>query len=378
MINDRSFLSRFGGAVNQGMENYNNGQLAADDEMSMKLLQVNPAFAMQYSGLANIKRQNMEDQRKKSALSRIAKDIQLGLSPSDALLRLGEETGDTSMFSKALSPEDVGATGNLVKKVMADNPGMTFTQALQLVQTGFRQNTYIDPNTGRVVAAEGAADALGELGMGEEYGKKTGELTARGKLEPDVEADIVTAKSEAAYTAEGKQALPKQQRALVSKELREDFLNDKMDSISSRANEFTTGFGGSLISAVKGTPAYDLKVDVDTLLANAGFDRLQEMRDNSPAGGALGNVTEVELQLLQSSAQALYQSQSKEQFLANLAAFKEQRRRSLLLIREAYKQDYQRFGGAMDKVLPSPKETINGNSTVKARKRYNPATGRLE
>ena len=37
------------------------------------------------------------------------------------------------------------------------------------------------------------------------------------------------------------------------------------------------------------------------IVANLGFDKLQQMRDLSPTGGALGQVTEIELELLQSA-----------------------------------------------------------------------------
>ena len=47
------------------------------------------------------------------------------------------------------------------------------------------------------------------------------------------------------------------------------------------------------------------------------------MRDASPTGGALGQVSERELALLQNSVAALEQSQSKEQFVRNLNIVRE-------------------------------------------------------
>lgn len=177
------------------------------------------------------------------------------------------------------------------------------------------------------------------------------------RMNPEIAAAETAAKSNANYLTEGRQKLPKIQRTLQAKELLNESLDEKMDSIAQRASGFTTGFGGSLLSLAPGSPAYDLRKDVDTLLSNAGFDRLQEMRDNSPTGGALGQVAVVELEMLQSSAQALYASQSKEQFLRNLQSFKEQRAASLENIRKAYEEDYQRFGGVGDPYLPPPSES---------------------
>lgn len=190
--------------------------------------------------------------------------------------------------------------------------------------------------------------------------KKRAETQAQKDVElgmnPLIASAETAAKSDAGYLTEGRQKLPKLQRTLQAKELINQSLDEKMNSIAARASGFTTGFGGSILSMAPGSPAYDLRKDVDTLLANAGFDRLQEMRDNSPTGGALGQVAVVELQMLQSAAQALYASQSKEQFLTNLQAFKEQRAASLDNIRAAYEQDYKRFGGAGDPYLPAPAE----------------------
>lgn len=79
-----------------------------------------------------------------------------------------------------------------------------------------------------------------------------------------------------------------------------------------------TGFAGWATSRVPGAPARDVSARLDTIRANIGFDRLQQMRDASPTGGALGQVSENENRLLQSTLGNLEQSQSREQFLDNL------------------------------------------------------------
>ena len=43
-------------------------------------------------------------------------------------------------------------------------------------------------------------------------------------------------------------------------------------------------------AAIPGTPEYNLQLQIDDFLSNVGLDRLQEMRENSPTGGALGQV----------------------------------------------------------------------------------------
>ena len=63
----------------------------------------------------------------------------------------------------------------------------------------------------------------------------------------------------------------------------------------------STGFVGQLTSGIGGLPSAKLRSMLDTIAANIGFDKLAEMRRNSPNGAALGNVTERELALLQST-----------------------------------------------------------------------------
>lgn len=80
----------------------------------------------------------------------------------------------------------------------------------------------------------------------------------------------------------------------------------------------STGFVGARLRGVEGSPAYNLAAEIETVKANLGFDRLQQMRDNSPTGGALGQVAIQELVALQSTIANLDPNQSAEQIRANL------------------------------------------------------------
>lgn len=80
---------------------------------------------------------------------------------------------------------------------------------------------------------------------------------------------------------------------------------------------WTAGLG-SLIAVVPGTPAADLAANLDTLEANLSFERLAEMRANSPTGGALGQITVRELDLLGATIANIRNSQSPEQLRRNL------------------------------------------------------------
>ena len=80
----------------------------------------------------------------------------------------------------------------------------------------------------------------------------------------------------------------------------------------------TTGLTGKAQSYVPGTDAYNLNQRLLTIKANLGFDRLQQMRDASPTGGALGQVAVQELNALQSTVGSLELGQSKEELAKNL------------------------------------------------------------
>ena len=79
----------------------------------------------------------------------------------------------------------------------------------------------------------------------------------------------------------------------------------------------TTGLF-SAMQNIPGSAAHDIARRVDTLKALVGFQQLNQMRSQSPTGGALGNVTERELGFLQSVIGSLEMSQSEDQFRENL------------------------------------------------------------
>ena len=78
-----------------------------------------------------------------------------------------------------------------------------------------------------------------------------------------------------------------------------------------------TSFGG-LLKAVPGTDAHKLGNLLQTIKGNIGFDYLQQMRENSPTGGALGQVSNQELSTLQSVFGSLEQTQRAEDLKYNL------------------------------------------------------------
>lgn len=93
---------------------------------------------------------------------------------------------------------------------------------------------------------------------------------------------------------------------------------DTIKEIEPQVNKYTTGWRGLQLAKVAGTPAYDFASALDTLKSNIAFGALVQMREASKTGGALGQVSDREGQLLQSSLGALNQGQSPEAFKTQL------------------------------------------------------------
>ena len=99
-------------------------------------------------------------------------------------------------------------------------------------------------------------------------------------------------------------------------------------------DSFIFGVAGKAQSYIPGTRRSDVQSAIETLNARVGFDELQAMRDASPTGGALGQVSELELRQLNNSLGSLNLSQSEEQFLKNLKRVETQYQRILERIAE--------------------------------------------
>ena len=81
---------------------------------------------------------------------------------------------------------------------------------------------------------------------------------------------------------------------------------DNIDKLISMApNGQYEAVGQAVFSWVPYSEEQSVDNAVDTLKANVAFDRLQKMRDNSKTGGALGQVSEKELRLLEANLASL-------------------------------------------------------------------------
>jgi dTDP-glucose pyrophosphorylase len=100
----------------------------------------------------------------------------------------------------------------------------------------------------------------------------------------------------------------------------------------------TGGILGRLPSvSEEGTSA---QADLDQIKAKAGFEALQAMRNASPTGGALGNVSDAEGRRLEASAAALAQAQGTTAFKSKLDRYIEDLERSKKSLENAFGAQY--------------------------------------
>lgn len=141
---------------------------------------------------------------------------------------------------------------------------------------------------------------------------------------------------------ERQQRAAKAGSAMTALEQKNAVAINAIDTALSQANWGTTGALGA-IGSMPGMWAHDLAKTLDTVKANIGFEELNTMRENSPTGGALGQITERELAFLQSTIASIEQSQSEEQLKRNLQILRDFIAASQERRRAAYEQQ---FGGS--------------------------------
>jgi len=137
-------------------------------------------------------------------------------------------------------------------------------------------------------------------------------------------------------------------------------------SIGGEINKFlATGAAGQATENIQSSPAGDLKNYIDSIKANLGFEQLQKMRDASPTGGALGQVTERELAFLQSTIAMLNPGMKAETLAQNLQKIKD----SYNLVIDNIKKYGSGMEGVptIDGVPPIDESALIDNSAAAAR-----------
>jgi len=125
----------------------------------------------------------------------------------------------------------------------------------------------------------------------------------------------------------------------------------------------TTGPVATVLKKFGYTKAIDVEQLGETIRSNIGFDRLQRMRDESPTGGALGQVAVQELNALQASLGSLSTAQSAGQLVRNLERLEEQYKKSMQRILSTEGGSSYFTQGQID-AITAP--TSSGTQTIEA------------
>jgi len=167
----------------------------------------------------------------------------------------------------------------------------------------------------------------------------------------DTTADIAgaeqTAKDFASNVEKFKAGESKVLTRIESSRAKQDTLNEVIEDAIPLLDEWTTGYGG-LLANLPDTEARRLDKLLDTVRANVAFGALTEMRENSPTGGALGNVSNIELSLLGSTLGSLDNLNSAEDLAKSLRRIQRVNEGAIERAQSAYEMDRKRYYGEED------------------------------
>lgn len=239
----------------------------------------------------------------------------------------GARPGGISPVTGAPMQHDVWADGPQVMSRNALPSGETEVIRRVPVMDGFgRQSS-------KIIREIETPDYLNPAKLKElEFRKKFNELTAKPESTYDkelakglAEAEVRSRLAKLPGTVENERLVKQQQAQQKDLKRWEGALDQitKMNKFITKAQSQVTpmsaGIVGQVTDFLGSTSARDLKGTLDSIKANIGFDRLQKMREESPTGGALGQVAVQELNFLQAVEGSLDQFQSPDQLRAALA-----------------------------------------------------------
>ena len=143
---------------------------------------------------------------------------------------------------------------------------------------------------------------------------------------------------------------------------------------------------GSLTRFLPETPARRLDLALDSVKANIGFEALQQMRDASKTGGALGQVTERELQFLQRTIAPIEGDLPPEELRRNLMKVRVNMLATAYGVVDAKTGEVRRIKSASDydEILKGnlrvnyEDEVASAEPSDSAVKNFNPETGEFE
>lgn len=281
--------SALGGFLGNALNEYNANQQA---QHMNKVFAANPEFAQNYYNA-------LQNQKKLNLLAQEQQQKQMSGAEDPSSLR------EWYKFN-AMSPEDQARYLQMKRGDQIINMGGTI----------------------------GVRSPIG--GISEQYA-----VTPKQSEMPSFQGDVTTAKEMAQKDVEKQFLRPKAEAALNDLARKSETVSKTVDNALKNISIWSTGYGNWALSGLPNTDARALNNDLETIKANIGFDTLQNMRANSPTGGALGNVSDTENKLLQAVNGALDPLQA-EKLKENLQSIKELYPQVLSERKAAFAKD---FGG---------------------------------
>jgi len=252
-----------------------------------------------------------------------------------------------------------GATGVLIKQYM-NSTGADFPTAMAAVKSNLT-NQGLEPTADGVRPIPRFAESKAQIAGAEAGAKQNAQNRSDLTFKPAIAQQTDLAKTDADRQAN----LTRAQGALKDFEIKSNIvLKNIKEAKDLTKSGFATGYG-SYLSRLPNTESGALQNKLDTIKANIGFDRLEQMRLNSPTGGALGNVSENENKLLQAVNGALDPKQEKN-LNESLDVIEKLYPQVLEERKRAFDQDYGRFSYSQNPQNNSGSETINLGSLNQA------------
>ena len=160
------------------------------------------------------------------------------------------------------------------------------------------------------------------------------------------------------------------------KKAAEELLNNKQYIKALTSSNLAGGYLVKKFAEEPGTPLFDANNLLKNLQTRSFVSEIQRMRAASPTGGAVGSVTEKEMEGLSNIGAAIKAGMSEKELTTQLKKYITNADRALKTIPNEYSKTY-RYQGEFDQYLnpnPSPAALAPASGVRK----YNPATGRIE
>lgn len=157
---------------------------------------------------------------------------------------------------------------------------------------------------------------------------------------PDYKAEVKTAEKDAENAAKKKAGFPKIRDNIASMESNVADVKSAIAKARAVIDRGRAAGWWSLAGGIPETEAKKLRAYFKTIQANVGFNYLAEMRQNSPTGGAVGNLTEREFDLLAATAGTLDPELDAETLTDILVSLEKAQDRALGRVRGAFETDY--------------------------------------